>query len=70
MDLKRGVFRTQSNIYDGSFLAVVNKIVAFMCEHFSEKAPLYIFDWVLNTPLLKMKLHRGIHRIHRSFDET
>ena len=44
----RGVFRTQSNIYDGSFLQ--KQLTAFyFCK---KKAPSLMFDWVLNTLLL------------------
>ena len=46
----RSVFRTQSNIWDGAFynksLRLKNR------ERFSQEVSTYIFDLVLNTPLL------------------
>ena len=43
----RDVSRIQSNIYDGAFFA---KIINELAVNYL-KAPSYIFDWVLNTPL-------------------
>ena len=43
----RGVFRTQSSMHDGAFLRTQFTAVNYFCQ----KAPFYIFDWVLNTPL-------------------
>ena len=37
----RAVFRNQSNIYDGAFF-----------NYFCKKTLRYIFDWILNTPLV------------------
>ena len=43
-----GVFKTQSNIYDGAFLGKQLKIV----NYFRKKTSQQMFDWVLNTPLV------------------
>ena len=46
----RGVLGTQSNIYDGTFFVKILK--GFQPQTiFEKKAPLWMFDWVLNTPL-------------------
>ena len=49
----KGVFRTQSNINDRDFL---RKSVNYFCK----KAPSYMLDWVLNTPLYSVKNFWGI----------
>ena len=43
----RGVFRTQSNIFDGAFLRRQFTAANSICN----KVPSQMFDWVLNTPL-------------------
>ena len=45
----RGVFKTQSNIYEWSFIAKI--VNGFKPLAFFVKDPLQLFDWVLNTPL-------------------
>ena len=41
----RGIFRTQSSIWSGKFLTKL------LTASFCKKAPSYMCDWVLNTPL-------------------
>ena len=46
----RGVFRTLSNIQDGAFWE--NNYRLSCVHHFRKKAPMWILDTVLNTPLV------------------
>ena len=45
----RGIFRTQSNIYDVALLR--KQLTTFSQKFFSQKAPSQMFDQILNTPL-------------------
>ena len=45
----KGVFRTQSNIYDGAFCENIERLL--VVNYFCKKGPLQMFDWGLNTPL-------------------
>ena len=45
----RGVFRAQSNIYDGTFFCKFSKQLKTV-NHFFKKDPSQIFDWVQNRP--------------------
>ena len=47
-NVNRGGFRTQSNIYDGKNY----QLLAVNCSH--KNTPLQMFDWILNTPLVKV----------------
>ena len=51
--LPRGVLRTQSNIYDGSFCENSQRHKVFtVFNYLKKKAPSWMFDWALNAPLL------------------
>ena len=45
--MNRGLFRAQSNIYNGAFCEDNFRLKAV--NYFRKKAP-SMFDWVLNTP--------------------
>ena len=45
----RGLFRAQSNIYDGAFSLKLLRAVT--CSLFLQKAPSKMFGWALNTDL-------------------
>ena len=45
----KGVFRTQSNIYDGAFCENIERLL--VVNYFCKKGLLQMFNWVLNTPL-------------------
>ena len=46
--LNRGIFRTQSNIYDEAFCEMFKSLYLF-----SQNTPSKMFDGILNTSLLK-----------------
>ena len=59
----KGVFRTQSNINDRDFL---RKSVNYFCK----KAPSYMLDWVLNTPLYSVKIFEVLQRGAKKLNPT
>ena len=53
LNQSRGVFRTLSNILDGTILEIYSQIKAI--NYFYKESPSYIFDIVLNSPLQSAK---------------
>ena len=57
--MTQNVFRTLPNIFDKAFFwkLLTVKVVSYFCQ----KTPLYIFDRVLNTPLIPVDTGRKLN---------